>query len=292
MAPQRYAPLARKTRSPLAVQGIKNPLQAARVPRFSVNPPARRPARLQTPDYVPYARRERRQTEREQASPSSQDRRWPQFSTEYRDIYDQVYDDQDVDEPQKEQDFPWEDEKTLVSDLMHDGTVDQSEDSKLSSLVESIKDSFSLYSKELIDDIADTLVPVVNHVKHAHGVLNGEMDVSFAEGLQDFDRGCRAMEENTTMENDRVKEVYHESQTRIKELFKRLHATYQRRDQLWKDLETALNETINPSLSSLKGLPADVERTIANLEKQSKQIAQKDNVGTEKVLKSLLSKFT
>ncbi|KAJ8078926.1 hypothetical protein PM082_013210 [Marasmius tenuissimus] len=174
--------------------------------------------------------------------------------------------------------------------MIHDGTTEQSEDSKLSTLTESIQDSLSIHSKELIDDIADTLVPAVKRVKQAHGVLNEE-DVNFAEGLREYDQGCRQMEDITSLENDQVREVYFESQTRIKELFKRLHEAYMRREQLWSDLQTALDETINPSLESLKTLPADLERTIANLEKQSKQMAQKDNGGTEKALKSLLSKF-
>ncbi|KAK1222085.1 hypothetical protein PQX77_015079 [Marasmius sp. AFHP31] len=169
-------------------------------------------------------------------------------------------------------------------------TTEQSEDSRLSTLTESIQDALSLHSKELIDDIADTLVPAVKRVKQAHGVLNEE-DVNLAAGLREFDQGCRQMEDITSLENDQVREVYFDSQARIKELFKRLHEAYMRREQLWSDLQTALDETINPSLESLKALPADLERTIANLEKQSKQMVQKDNGGSEKVLKSLLSKF-
>ncbi|KAL0063756.1 hypothetical protein AAF712_009313 [Marasmius tenuissimus] len=297
MAPQQYAPLARKTRSPLAIQAVKDVRQSTRVPRFAVNPPIRRQARPKTPDYVPHARRENNQAERE----SPLDRRWHQFPAEYREILDPVYDGQDEDEtsgePLEPYLFHWEDEKTLVSDMIHDGTTEQSEDSKLSTLTESIQDSLSIHSKELIDDIADTLVPAVKRVKQAHGVLNEE-DVNFAEGLREYDQGCRQMEDITSLEND---QVLHPTtirmmfpplnQTRIKELFKRLHEAYMRREQLWSDLQTALDETINPSLESLKTLPADLERTIANLEKQSKQMAQKDNGGTEKALKSLLSKF-
>ncbi|KAF9265509.1 hypothetical protein L218DRAFT_957089 [Marasmius fiardii PR-910] len=111
---------------------------------------------------------------------------------------------------------------------MHDGrsTSEESEDSKLNALAESIQDSLSLYSKELIDDIADTLVPAVNRVKHAHGVLNREMDGEFAEGLHDFVQGCRVMEDVTNPENDRVAEVYCESQVCLVEVsaFLRSHA--------------------------------------------------------------------
>ncbi|KAG7092599.1 hypothetical protein E1B28_008942 [Marasmius oreades] len=286
MAPLRYTPLPlpRKTRSPVAVRGVKKATQY-RVPQFSAVLNSR-PVCNRAPDR---ARRDQNGIEREQPT---FDRRYTQATTGFR----EVYEDQDVEvseqEPAESCLFHWEDEKTLVSDMMHDGRSadEESEDLKLCSLAESIQDSLSLYSKELIDDIADTLVPAANRVKQAHEVLNREMDGEFAEGLQSFVQGCHQMEDVTIRESKRVREVYCDSQTRVVELFKSLHDACMRRDQLWKDLERNLEEIINPTKERIKSLPTHMEHTIANLEKQSKQIAQKkDNGGTEKLYKSLLS---
>ncbi|KAK7054647.1 hypothetical protein VNI00_003110 [Paramarasmius palmivorus] len=161
----------------------------------------------------------------------------------------------------------------------------------MSSLAESIQDAFSNHSKELLDDIADTLVPAVNRVKHAHEVLNKEIDGTMKKGLEAFEEGCLKMEDATLGDYDKVVEAYCQAQERIKNLFKQLKEAYARRDQLWVDFEAALDETINPTIETLKNLPAELERTITNSEKQSKQLAQKDNGSTEKVLKGLLSKL-
>jgi len=96
-----------------------------------------------------------------------------------------------------------------------DRTTEESEDSRLSNLTESLQDSLSLHSRELLEDIADTLVPAMKRVKQAHDVLDNEDD-NFAEGLREFDQGCRWMEDVTTLENDRVREVYFDSQVRLR----------------------------------------------------------------------------
>lgn len=289
MAPQRYSPLPfpRKTRSPVALKATNKSTQR-RIPWFS------RAIHSYAPDR---SRRDQTNIELGRMHLTNVHQRHPQMTTGYRQVLDNIYEDHDGDDAEQEAAesclFHWEDEKTLVSDMMNDGqsTGEESEDSKLNSLAESIQDSFSLYSKELIDDIADTLVPAVNRVKQAHNVLNREMDGEFAEGLHHFVHGCRAMEDVTTPECDRVREVYCGSQARIKLLFNRLHDTCMRRDQLWKDLEMGLEEIINPSKEKIKTLTTHVERAIANLEKQSKQIAQKDNGGTEKMYKGFLNQI-
>ncbi|ESK88035.1 hypothetical protein Moror_10776 [Moniliophthora roreri MCA 2997] len=291
MAPYRFnAPLSRKVRSPASK---RSPL-ASNSHLLRAKYSTRKAAG--TPDY-PYSRRDNyitvsecgRPRERTAAKPVSPDHRQLRFTRDSF-LLDEPEDDPDEDEPERLL-FRWEDEKTLVSDMMHDGTPEDSEREQLSSLAESIQVVFSCSSKALIDDIADTLVPAVNRVKLAHQVLNTEMDSYTKRGIQDFDEGCRKMETVTLADTDNISDAYCQAQERIKNLFKQLREAYVRRDQLWVDFDLALNETINPTIEALKNLPADMECTINDYEKQSKQVVQKDIGSTEKVLKGLLSKF-
>ncbi|KAJ4487697.1 hypothetical protein J3R30DRAFT_3787019 [Lentinula aciculospora] len=195
----------------------------------------------------------------------------------------------DIDEDERRT-FTWEDEKTLVSDLLHNGYEQESEDVKLRSLADSIQAAFSVHSKVLLDDVADTLVPAVNRVKQGHQVLNDQVDDSFALGVLEFDEACKKLETVTITSHNELKKAYRASQARIQDLIKQLEEGCARRDRLWVDFEAALDETLNPAKDSLQTLPIRVERTIATLEKQSKQIG-KESGSKEKYLKGLLSKF-
>ncbi|KAJ3836457.1 hypothetical protein EV361DRAFT_803852, partial [Lentinula raphanica] len=218
--------------------------------------------------------------------------------------------DEDFDEEDRPT-FTWEDEKTLVSDLLHTGNEQDSEYVKINSLADSIQAAFSVQSQDLLDDIADTLVPAVNCVKHGHQVLNNQVDDSFAVGILEFDEACKKLEAITITSHNELKKAYRVSQARNQEMLKQLEEAYARRDKLWADFEAALDEIreytayfyfircddlfllyllVTPAMESVKSLPSRMERTIATLEKQSKQIG-KDGGSKEKYLKGLLSNF-
>ncbi|KAJ3931207.1 MAG: hypothetical protein NXY57DRAFT_241497 [Lentinula lateritia] len=219
------------------------------------------------------------------------DRRRSRLNTVYYDPFEQQEDVDEVFNEEERPTFTWENEKTLVSDLLHDGYEQEHEDVKLSSLADSIQAAFSVHSKELLDDVADTLVPAVNLVKHGHQVLNDQVDDSFALGVFEFDEACKKLEAVTISSHNELKKAYRTSQVRIQDLLKQLEEACTRRDRLWVDFEAALDDILNPATNSLKTLPIRMERTIATLEKQSKQIG-KDSGSKEKYLKGLLSKFT
>ncbi|KAJ3902854.1 hypothetical protein F5879DRAFT_198670 [Lentinula edodes] len=219
------------------------------------------------------------------------DRRRSRLNSVYYDPFEQQEDVDEVFDEEERPTFTWENEKTLVSDLLHDGYEQEHEDVKLSSLADSIQAAFSVHSKELLDDVADTLVPVVNLVKHGHQVLNDQVDDSFAVGVLEFDEACKKLEAVTISSHNELKKAYRTSQARVQDLLKQLEEACTRRDRLWVDFEAALDDILNPATNSLKTLPIRMERTIATLEKQSKQIG-KDNGSKEKYLKGLLSKFT
>ncbi|KAJ3712269.1 hypothetical protein C8R42DRAFT_559301, partial [Lentinula raphanica] len=138
--------------------------------------------------------------------------------------------------------FTWEDEKTLVSDLLHIGNEQDSEYVKINSLADSIQAAFSVQSQDLLDDIADTLVPAVNCVKHGHQVLNNQVDHSFAVGILEFDEACKKLEAITITSHNELKKAYRVSQARNQEMLKQLEEAYARRDKLWADFEAALDE--------------------------------------------------
>ncbi|KAJ4483083.1 hypothetical protein C8J55DRAFT_454035 [Lentinula edodes] len=219
------------------------------------------------------------------------DRRRSRLNSVYYDPFEQQEDVDEVFDEEERPTFTWENEKTLVSDLLHDGYEQEHEDVKLTSLADSIQAAFSVHSKELLDDVADTLVPAVNLVKHGHQVLNDQVDDSFALGVFEFDEACKKLEAVTISSHNELKKAYRTSQARVQDLLKQLEEACTRRDRLWVDFEAALDDILNPATNSLKTLPIRMERTIATLEKQSKQIG-KDSGSKEKYLKGLLSKFT
>ncbi|KIK59555.1 hypothetical protein GYMLUDRAFT_44513 [Collybiopsis luxurians FD-317 M1] len=210
-------------------------------------------------------------------------------------------DDQDFEQEEETErpTFMWEDEKTLVSDLLHDDADQQSKHNiKLISLVDSLQTSFTHHSKDLLDDIADTLVPAVNTVKRAHQILHHQVDDGYALGILEFDEGCKKLEAVTISGHNEIKKAYVASQAKMQNLLKQLEQAHARRDQLCMDFEKALDQLADPVLDSLRALPSRAERTIETLEKNYKRI-EKDsgsggggkNSSSDKYLKGLLSKF-
>ncbi|KAH7873618.1 uncharacterized protein C8R40DRAFT_1253664 [Lentinula edodes] len=278
MAPYNHPKSLQKTKSPLfsATTFKRSPLlYRGRVPARR-NPPESRSKHVLPiiPEIFGSPDRDRRRS-----------RLNPVYPFEQQEDVDEVFDEEE------RPTFTWENEKTLVSDLLHDGYEQEHEDVKLSSLADSIQAAFSVHSKELLDDVADTLVPAVNLVKHGHQVLNDQVDDSFALGVLEFDEACKKLEAVTISSHNELKKAYRTSQARVQDLLKQLEEACTRRDRLWVDFEAALDDILNPATNSLKTLPIRMERTIATLEKQSKQIG-KDNGSKEKYLKGLLSKFT
>lgn len=78
----------------------------------------------------------------------------------------------------------------------------------MESLVDSLQDSFNLYGKELKKEIAETLVPTVNHVKALYQVLDENVDTSFAKGIIVFNKACKETEAMAIKEQDDSKHFY------------------------------------------------------------------------------------
>ena len=78
-------------------------------------------------------------------------------------------------------------------------------------LVDSLQTAFSMRSKELLGDVADTLVPAVKRVKDAHQRLNERVDHDYGAGILDFNETCVKMERLSISEYDEVQRAFQTS---------------------------------------------------------------------------------
>ncbi|KAK7037950.1 hypothetical protein R3P38DRAFT_2903570 [Favolaschia claudopus] len=188
--------------------------------------------------------------------------------------------------------YAWDDEATLVSDLLRDDSGQDLSDpsAKLSALADSLQKPFTHAGTDLLQDIAHTLQPAVQRVTTAHKALARRVDPAFTTGLLAFDDACKGFEALNIDEHRALQQAFTATETKIKDLFAQLEDVYRERQQLWTDLEAALSSTVDPALAALAEFPAATERTIASLEKHAKTIAAKDDDGADK-LRGMLSKF-
>ncbi|KIY73260.1 hypothetical protein CYLTODRAFT_417225 [Cylindrobasidium torrendii FP15055 ss-10] len=189
--------------------------------------------------------------------------------------------------------FPWEDEKTLVVDLLQEnpigGRQSVDEDAKVEELIESLQGCFSLHSKDRLTNIAETIVPAVRCVKAAHRSLEENVDPQYAAGFLEFGRTCAKIEEITIKEHTEIYAEFEASRARVAEYRAMLDEACMRREKLWDDFEERINTIMKPSLDLAKELPAKTERTIAEVEKQSKK--QFKTESQEQRIKDILTKL-
>ncbi|KAL0946765.1 hypothetical protein HGRIS_012940 [Hohenbuehelia grisea] len=207
------------------------------------------------------------------ASPARVSR--PRFADE-----DLTFQEEDSDDDNGEL-FPWEEEETLVHAMLSDGPCHEADRDKMVALAESLQAPFDNHAHILKQDIAKTLVPTVKRVKQAHRTVAEKIDQEFGQGLVLFDDACQKMEAMTMREEDELKTIYLSCRTKLQELFDELGDAYERRSQLWVELDKSINDTVDPIVEDLENLPSRIERSIASLDKQSRDI-HKDNGKSKK----------
>ncbi|KAJ7940377.1 hypothetical protein B0H13DRAFT_1470454, partial [Mycena leptocephala] len=173
--------------------------------------------------------------------------------------------------------YSWDDETTLVSALIHDGSGADPADPtvKLAALADSLQGPFTRAGTALLQDMAHTLQPAVQRVNTAHRTLARRVDPGFATGLLAFDDACKGMETLVIDEQRALQNAFVATETRIKDLFVRLQDAYRHRDHLWTDLEAVITATVDPALAALAEVPAITERTIAALENTQRPSLQR-----------------
>ncbi|KAF8809082.1 hypothetical protein BYT27DRAFT_7188164 [Phlegmacium glaucopus] len=137
--------------------------------------------------------------------------------------------------------FEWEEEATLLSDLMEEEPP-QTADQRYDALVESLQDPFLNESKRLKKEIAGTLVPAANRVKVAYQRLDQHVDTAYGQGIVQFNKACTEIEETMSTEQTKFRKAYQSTQAKIDILFERLKKEYAVRDQLWVDVKKAIDE--------------------------------------------------
>ncbi|KAJ2934950.1 hypothetical protein H1R20_g2188, partial [Candolleomyces eurysporus] len=187
--------------------------------------------------------------------------------------------------------FTWDTEQSLLYDLMEEGESDQD---RLDLLVDSLQAPLDAKRAELRQEIAQTFVPAMRHVHGLHKVLSERVDVTYGKGLKFFNDACKDLEAATLAEYDEIVDAYEKTRANIANLMEQLKAEYTLRDQLWLELERKMNEIADSAITEVQDTPAQVERTIAKLEKYS-QTMEKDgkesNIFSEKHIKDLINKL-
>ncbi|KAF7793251.1 hypothetical protein EIP86_004361 [Pleurotus ostreatoroseus] len=179
----------------------------------------------------------------------------------------------------------WDEETTLVA-LFQDDATDAGGEEDLAALAEKLRAPMSARSQQLKQYMAETVVPVIQRVRQVHETLD-------EEGLLTFDEMCKRVEAMALRTEDETKTVYLESQKTMRLLMDELADAYRHRAQLWVDMEAKLADCATRAKTALEGIPADVEETIARLEKKSKDMEKNSTsaASKQKMLKGLLERL-
>ncbi|KAI0807933.1 hypothetical protein C8Q74DRAFT_1363381 [Fomes fomentarius] len=185
----------------------------------------------------------------------------------------------------------WDDETTLVAMLQED-TEEEDEEEQLMALVEQLKSPMTAQGGMLKQYLKDTLLPAYNNIKATHGKLDDKVDLAFGAGLLTFDEVCKKVERIALRDEDELKTAQAESKRNIAKTLEELERAYDRRKELWRTLEEELDRCATRATGALETLSADVEQTIALLEKKSK-VMDKESASSvnQKMLRGLLEKL-
>ncbi|PPQ93271.1 hypothetical protein CVT25_015269 [Psilocybe cyanescens] len=165
--------------------------------------------------------------------------------------------------------FHWEEEATLIFDLMEAGP-EQRGDEYLEALVETLQTPFTEQGKLLKKKIAQTLVPTNNHVKAIIQVLEKSVDATYGQGLSLLNNACKNIEGTMYAQQADFEDVYQTTRCNIEKAYKELEKEYSERDTLWNSLNQAIEGIVTPTLLGLREAPAKVENTISQLDKHAK----------------------
>ncbi|CCM02238.1 uncharacterized protein FIBRA_04319 [Fibroporia radiculosa] len=136
----------------------------------------------------------------------------------------------------EEEDMDWDDETTLVA-MLHDVTPGEDEDEKLIALANKLKAPMSAQNTAMKQYLAETIVPVITHVKELHGTLEDKVDLAFGAGVITFDKVCKKVETMALHDEDDLKVTYADVQGNMKRLVDELEQAYTRREDLWTTLQ-------------------------------------------------------
>ncbi|KAF8912056.1 hypothetical protein CPB84DRAFT_1841761 [Gymnopilus junonius] len=171
--------------------------------------------------------------------------------------------------------FHWDEEATLLSDLM-DEEPRQSDDQHLDALADSLQTHFTDHGKVIKKEIVKVLVPTHNHVKNVFRILDKNVDTYYGQGAATFNKACKEIEEVAYNQQNDLKNAHHTIKVKVEKMLEELRIEYATRDKLWTKLRESVNEIVTQSVSVVEDTPARIERTIAKTEKRAKDLEAKD----------------
>ncbi|KAJ7582982.1 hypothetical protein C8J56DRAFT_792630 [Mycena floridula] len=146
--------------------------------------------------------------------------------------------------------FHWQDEKTLVADLMHNGDRRESTDDALHSLIDALQSPFDKRAKDLVNNIAVTLIPAAKRVRESHFRLNEEFDPTYSLAMLETDEAYKKNEAVVSTIHEQYSAACTASKERQFELMEQLKAACQERDALWNAFEARFQEACKSISSS------------------------------------------
>ncbi|KAG8946487.1 hypothetical protein FRC04_011663 [Tulasnella sp. 424] len=194
-------------------------------------------------------------------------------------------DDDDMDED-------WTEGKTLVDNLKHFG-IDNSDDAleELLACADELQGPMSAKSKELQQDLIDTLVPAMDHIRIVHGLLENTVESKYTEAVLDIDKAADEYQEKAVQCRAELVKMLEESKKVVGRQFTILQNEYANRSKLYDDFLAKVKDIGAATLQTLdEQAKEDVEHLKTELEKKSKVFAKIDKGGKSQdmLLKSLM----
>ncbi|KAF8623569.1 hypothetical protein AX15_006337 [Amanita polypyramis BW_CC] len=149
--------------------------------------------------------------------------------------YDGEDDIVELTESETDEDFFWDEEQTLFSDLMEEATLQDNGDEDWIDLVGSLQDAFDQDSIELKKDTARAFVPTVKRIRECYRAFD-EQDKTYGKGILILNKRLREYEFMSVASEDTLKETYAHAENKIDALLKQLGENYSHRDKLWGKL--------------------------------------------------------
>ncbi|KAG8951083.1 hypothetical protein FRC03_012641 [Tulasnella sp. 419] len=170
----------------------------------------------------------------------------------------------------------WDDGSTLVDRfLFHQADIEKSskEDNNIK-LVEDLKRPMAAEAAKLQQELIETLVPAMDHIRLVHSHIDDTIETQFASAVVAFDRACDSVQESVASRKKELLEMLETSKNVLRHHFESLRAEYESRTMLWTELQTDIQAIASPTLDYFQdtALP-QVEDVRASFDKKSKSLA-------------------
>ncbi|KAG9045722.1 hypothetical protein FS837_005770 [Tulasnella sp. UAMH 9824] len=123
----------------------------------------------------------------------------------------------------------WEEGKTLVDNLKNFG-LDNSDDAleELLACADELQGPMSAKAKELQQDLIDTLVPAMDHIRIVHGLLENTVEAKYIEAVLEIDKAADEYQEKAVQCRAELVKMLEESKASTLRTFSSVMGTLHR----------------------------------------------------------------